>query len=276
MNSHSAPPRRGFTRRQFIVLTLAAGSCGLCGLASTGGLATLLILRRRLEMETVTAVAAQAPTATPTLTPLPIVPREAWNARPVNHAAENEKGFASASNPLGWYVYEGDLAQIYRTVALHHSYPIRRDTGTMRQIQDLHLDGDKWADIGYHFGIDGKGIIYAGRDIHVRGSSVAGYNTGTLGVVLIGDFQSETPSPEQIAAFTTLVRWLKATYGLTHLAGHFEFNPETVCPGKNAIPYLDPIAKLTMLQRGTGGYQGPTPFPSATPQLGACCGSARS
>jgi hypothetical protein len=208
------------------------------------------------------------------MTPPPIIPRTAWNARPVNHEAEEEKGFASTSNPNGWYEYQGDLAQIYHTIVMHHSYPIKRDTGTMRQIQDLHMDGNKWADIGYHFGIDGQGNIYAGRDIRARGSSVAHYNTGTVGVVLIGDFESEQPAQVQIVAFTTLTLWLRTIYDITHLAGHGEFNTETVCPGKNARPYLDTIANATHLQRGTGGYVAPagaTQMPTESHLASLCC-----
>jgi hypothetical protein len=129
----------------------------------------------------------------------------------------------------------------------------------MRDIQDLHLDTDKWADIAYHFGIDGKGNIYEGRDLHARGASVAGYNTGTAGIVLFGDFQVESPSPSQLVAVQSLVNWLKATYGITHLAGHYEFNSITVCPGPNLKSHLDEIAARAGLLRGTGGYVGPTP-----------------
>ena len=138
----------------------------------------------------------------------------------------------------------------------------------MRAIQDLHMDDDHWADIGYHYGIDGRGATYAGRDIHVRGASVAGHNTGTIGIVLIGDFQRETPSELQIVALHMLVNWLKATYGITHLAGHYEFNPETVCPGMNMRPYLDVVAQQAGLQRGTGGYVAPT---NGAPAAKNCC-----
>src|SRR5439155_4608355 len=146
-------------------------------------------------------------------------------------------------NPLGWLVYAGDLSAIYRTVVIHHSYPFRRDSGTMLEIQNLHMDEQKWADIAYHFGIDGKGTIYAGRDIHVRGASVAGHNTGTVGVVMIGDFATERPAAAQLDSVLRLSVWLKTVYHLTYLAGHYEFNPETVCPGANMRPYLDPLAR---------------------------------
>lgn len=246
---------------------LAGGTtAGLCGV---GGIAAWLIRRH--------AGPTPTPLPLPTITPPPqpqqpaIVPRDVWGARPVNHNAENEKGVASKDNPYGWSTYTGDLAAVYATVAIHHSYPIKRDTGTMREIQDLHLDIDKWADIGYHFGIGGDGTIYAGRDIQVRGASVSGYNSGTIGVVVIGDFESETPSSEQLRSLTLLLNWLIPTYTLTHLAGHYEFNPDTQCPGTNMKPYLGPLAQLVGLARGTGGYVRPTPMSFLpTPRKGCC------
>jgi hypothetical protein len=112
--------------------------------------------------------------------PVPI-PRSEWDARPVNHEAINEYGFASEANPTGWLVYPDDLQTIYHTLSVHHSGVAQVFNETMRSIQDEHLDRRGWADIGYHFGIDPQGRIYAGRDIRVRGSSVAGGNTGVIG-----------------------------------------------------------------------------------------------
>jgi hypothetical protein len=248
------------------IATLSGGAAvGVCGL---GSLMAALFARRHVPEEGDTPALltpdAPPPTLEPTSPPPVIVPRSAWGARDVNHQASAEPGFYGTDNLLGWRAYSGDLAEVYSTVAIHHSYPFRRDTGTMRQIQDLHQDTQHWADIGYHYGIGGDGTIYEGRDIHVRGASVAGYNTGTIGVVLIGDFEQETPADAQLAALLVLVVWLTQAYSLTHLAGHYEFNPETQCPGKNMKPNLDPLAAAAGLQRGTGGYVTPTPAPTPT------------
>lgn len=200
----------------------------------------------------------RAPAVPPPPAPA-IVPRAAWNARAVNLNAEMESG------PLGWHEYAGDLAEIYRTVAIHHSAHLLASNETMRDLQDLHMDRNRWADIGYHYGIDAQGAIYAGRDLRVRGASVAGYNTGTAGVVVMGSFEREQPRPAQLDALRTLVIWLAYTLRLTHLAAHSEFNPDSICPGPFMQPHLDPLAAAAGLQRGTGGYQPPTAAP--TPHL---------
>lgn len=181
--------------------------------------------------------------------PVPI-PRSEWDARPVNHEAINEYGFASEANPTGWLVYPDDLQTIYHTLSVHHSGVAQVFNETMRSIQDEHLDRRGWADIGYHFGIDPQGRIYAGRDIRVRGSSVAGGNTGVIGVVIMGDFELEAPTDAQLVALQTLTNWLTETYALTHLAGHNDLNPDiTVCPGRFMYPYLDVLAHGAGLSR---------------------------
>ncbi len=194
----------------------------------------------------------------PTLAVMPTpVFRAEWGARLPDHDTPNERGFARSATDGAWYVYPGNLADVYHTVVIHHS-AIALDTNeTMRSVQDLHMDVNRWADIGYHFGIDRNGVIYEGRDMRVRGASVAGHNTGVVGVVVMGNFEIDKPLDAQLVALQTLVNWLAVTYALTHLSGHGEFNPETVCPGKNLAVYLDRLARGARLQRGTDGYVAP-------------------
>jgi hypothetical protein len=198
------------------------------------------------------------------LSSLPVLPtmptpvtRGEWGARAPNHEAPNELGFSKDAKETEWYVYPGELSDVYRTVAIHHSASLLASNETMRSIQDLHMDRNGWADVGYHYAIDRNGILYEGRDIHVRGVNVAKHNTGTIGVVVMGNFEEENPLDIQLTVLQTLVNWLAQTYPLTHLAGHGEFNPESQCPGKNMIIYLDRLAYGAGLQRGTDGYVDP-------------------
>jgi hypothetical protein len=183
-----------------------------------------------------------------------IVTRAEWVARPPNHNAPNELGFAASPTESAWYVYPGDLAFAYSTVAIHHSAALLAANETMRSIQNEHMDVNGWADIAYHFAIDKDGVIYEGREIGVRGASVAGHNTGTIGVVVMGNFELESPLEVQLAALQSLLNWLARQYTLSHLAAHGEFNPESVCPGKYLTAHLDSLAQNAGLQRGTGGY----------------------
>ena len=238
----------GMTRRKLFKLAFAVGGGLFGGWAIGSGTADYLI--HRVQVGTLTQIRAL-----PTIPK--IVTRQEWGARPVNHQAEEENGFAVDASSIGWYIYQDDLRHIYRTIVIHHSGQMLITHQTIQEVQALHMEQNHWADIGYHYGIDEHGIIYEGRDIRVRGASVAGHNTGVMGVVVFGDFERERPLESQLTALQTLINSLTSTYGLTHLAGHYEFNPETECPGRHLQLYLNLLAQDAGLRHGTDGYTSP-------------------
>ncbi len=190
--------------------------------------------------------------------PMPtIIARAEWGALPPNHDAENEAGVTTNPVESAWYIYTKPLDEIYNTVVIHHSDTLLFANETMPSLQRLHLDVNKWADVAYHYAIDNKGNIYEGRAIHVRGASVAGHNTGVIGVVVMGNFEIDRPLDIQLSELQNLINWLTSVYTLSHLAGHGEFNPESVCPGRNLAVYLDQLAESAGLARGTAGYVAP-------------------
>ncbi len=236
------------------------GLGGLVGLAGAGGMLGLILLKNARRT-------AQTP-PTPDPRP-PFVARADWGALPPDHSARNESGFYSADNPEGWRGYDGPLAgdsgplagdsgslqDVYRTVVIHHSANYGADDlDTLLYIQDRHRNERGWADVGYHFFVGKTGVIYEGRALNVRGAHVAGYNTGSVGVCLLGNYEEQTPPVEQLAATLVLVEWLAGELALTHLAGHREFNTDTVCPGANLYPHLDMLARAAGLIHSTDGY----------------------
>lgn len=186
-----------------------------------------------------------------------IISRTTWGAAPPNHNARDENGFFHPRhNPGGWLVYTRPLTEMLNTLVIHHS---AMDVGFgVWQIQQLHMVQNGWADIGYHFVIDEKGVCYEARPRTVRGVHVRAANTGTIGIVLLGNFEEIQPAPAQLTTLDELIVYLVAQYpGLTHLAAHADFNEETVCPGRAMLPYLRPLAEQHHLQLGTGGYRLP-------------------
>ncbi len=184
-----------------------------------------------------------------------ILERQDWGAREPDHDAENETGFYGPDNPEGWRVYEGDLRAIYRTVVVHHSVLYETDDpATMRAIQQQHMELRGWADIAYHFGVGQSAQVFAGRPLNVRGTHVEGFNTGSVGVVFLGDFSLNVPAPAQIEAGRRLIDWLALRLELTHLAGHSDFNNDTDCPGQYLQEVLGALAESAGLALGTGGY----------------------
>jgi hypothetical protein len=188
---------------------------------------------------------------------LNIISREEWNALPPNHDAPNENGMYNAvTNPEGWMVYEEPLDQVLKTVIVHHS-ALPLSDGPY-EIQQLHFNQKGYADIAYHFIVDEDGNIYAGRDIHARGAHTGGSNTGSIGVVLLGNFEVINPTQSQLDALKLLLQVMKQEYHVTHLAGHKDFNPGvTLCPGENLYEKLPALAEELSYEYGTGGYEGP-------------------
>jgi len=59
----------------------------------------------------------------------------------------------------------------------------------MTALQKSHLNGN-FADVGYHFAIDGYGKIYEGREIGYMGAHVSDANENAIGIVLMGNFET--------------------------------------------------------------------------------------
>jgi hypothetical protein len=185
---------------------------------------------------------------------LGIVPRAEWGAAPPDVAGSDEGPYDAATNPGGWYVYPEPPTEALNTLVVHHS-ALPLSDGPV-EIQRKHLRRG-FADIGYHFVIDAAGLIYAGRDVAARGAHTGGHNTGTLGVVLLGNFEERIPTEAQVDRLHALGHALREAYTLTHLAGHRDFQPGvTVCPGRHLETRLPALAEALKLSFGTAGYVG--------------------
>ena len=144
-----------------------------------------------------------------------------------------------------------------KRIILHHSWipEIKGWEGvyTIQGIQDYHMDANKWADIGYHFVIGPDGSVWAGRDPGVEGAHCGGTppvgvkrvfgNKGSVGICVIGNFDTEQPTQAAINALLTLITWLQKRYNIltNMLYGHCEawsVAPK-ICPGVNLfVPIL--------------------------------------
>ena len=189
----------------------------------------------------------------------PIVLRSEWGARPLNQEAPEEFGaFAVETNPEGVLTYPDDLRIVLNTIVVHHS--AFQNAGP-KEIQDLHMDRRGFADVAYHFMIDSDGFIYEGRQINIRGAHVQGFNTGSVGIVLLGNFNDEQPTGPQLDSFKALVDYLHYAYEIRYLAGHKDYpnqSPDgTECPGDNLYPLLPNLAQALGLKYGIEGYVTP-------------------
>lgn len=93
-----------------------------------------------------------------------------------------------------------------------------------------------WQQCGYHWVIDQKGNIQAGRPETMAGAHVRHYNQHVIGVCYIGGMDeqgryADTRTPAQKAALHYLLEELKDTYPQAKIVGHRDFpNVAKPCP----------------------------------------------
>ena len=119
----------------------------------------------------------------------------------------------------------------------------------MKGIQLYHVKGNGWNDIGYNFLVDRFGTVYEGRfggvDRNVIGAHAQGFNTGSVGVALLGTYGSTPPSSAAQEAIAQLLAWrldlahADPTAALTFVSG-----------GSNRFPSGVPV-----LLRGVSGHR---------------------
>jgi hypothetical protein len=132
-----------------------------------------------------------------------IRPRSSWGARP----------------PSQGPYYAGDL----HMAVVHHSagangYSAAQVPSIIRAMQAYHMDANGWYDLAYNFVVDRFGVIWEGRGGGVGqavvGGHAAGFNTGTTGVVVLGDLTSTTPSSAAVNAVGEVIAWKFAVHGI--------------------------------------------------------------
>ena len=135
---------------------------------------------------------------------------------------------------------------------VHHtagsnSYTAAQVPSILRGIYAFHVKDRGWSDIGYQFLVDKFGRVWEGRyggvDKAVVGAQVGGYNSGSFGASVLGDFTSTTPSTAAITAIQQLFAWKFALHGIpasgtvqvndktfNRISGHRDAGG-TTCPG---------------------------------------------
>jgi hypothetical protein len=112
-------------------------------------------------------------------------------------------------------------------------------------VRNMQAWGQKekhWPDLPYHFLIAPDGRIFQGRPIRYEPESNTKYDlNGNVGVELMGNFEIQRPSPQQLRSCVQLVAWLchDLNIDVAHVRGHKDAAPnQTSCPGKDFYRYL--------------------------------------
>ena len=109
-----------------------------------------------------------------------------------------------------------EYAPNIRLAIVHHTagpntYSPAEAAAIMRGIEIYHVKSNGWNDIGYNFLVDRYGTVYEGRyggiDQNVIGAHARGFNTGSVGVAVIGTFTSEAIPAAAEASLEKLLAW---------------------------------------------------------------------
>ncbi|MGH2819628.1 MAG: N-acetylmuramoyl-L-alanine amidase, partial [Actinomycetota bacterium] len=173
---------------------------------------------------------------------------------------------------------------------VHHTAGSNFDShprATMRAIYQFHTSTRGWCDIGYNFVIAPNGSIFEGRwarryapwETHdsedragrvVTGAHVSNFNSGSLGVSMMGNFSRVSLSPAARRSLAELLAWESDRHNLRPRGEHRYRNPEsgrrkrlptiaghrdagsTECPGNLLYRSLDGVRRDTRAVMGAG------------------------
>ncbi|MSO95047.1 MAG: hypothetical protein EXQ81_04540 [Thermoleophilia bacterium] len=131
------------------------------------------------------------------------------------------------------------FAPSVRFAIVHHTagpndYSPSQAAAIMRGIQLYHVKSNGWSDIGYNFLVDRYGTVYEGRhggiEQNVIGAHARGFNTGSVGVAVIG------------------------TFGTTAIPAAASRSLEKLLAWRLDLAHVDPLADVTVISGGSERY----------------------
>lgn len=156
------------------------------------------------------------------------------------------------------------IADSVSAAVIHHTdgnndYAAEDVPAILRGIQSFHIQGRGWSDIGYNMLVDKYGRLWEGRAGGMKkavvGAHAAGYNTGSFGISVLGDYDKKAPPQRTLDAVAEAIGWKLSLSGVkadgsTSLAGekmkaivgHRDVG-QTSCPGDEFYAKFDSIRK---------------------------------
>ena len=157
------------------------------------------------------------------------------------------------------YLSFGPLENRFVTdcIVVHHIGNTNADVSA-ETVHEWHLHNG-WSGIGYHFLIRNDGTIEEGRPMGTVGAHVYGENRHTIGINIVGDFESAVPTEAQkhsaahLIAALCIVYQLNPIWGVT-VKGHRDFNA-TACPGRYLYAEMPDIVAESCIYYGSKELQ---------------------
>ncbi|WP_406444717.1 peptidoglycan recognition protein family protein [Streptomyces sp. NBC_01613] len=200
------------------------------------------------------------------------VPSEPTRVRGVRYLSRPAWGADESKRYKDGKVNSPETYYPLQVITVHHTATPNGDpdpAATVRAIYEYHAITNDWGDIGYHFLIDEAGTVYEGRysgddgipafnpdgDL-VTGFHSVGYNSGALGIALIGTLQENGPTAAAKASLIRLIKVISRFKGLDPQARVTYVNPvsgvkkdtntvgghrdyfDTECPGQDMYDLL--------------------------------------
>ena len=109
----------------------------------------------------------------------------------------------------------------------------------LEMIRRSHRESS-WGDIGYHFAVDRAGNVWECRPIGWQGAHVGDHNEGNIGIVALGNFDTQAPTAAQLEGVRRHISALMRAYRIpvARVRTHQEWAP-TRCPGQNLQRYME-------------------------------------
>ncbi len=110
-----------------------------------------------------------------------------------------------------------------RAVTLHHTasssaYAQDEVPALLRGFYAYHVTSNGWSDIGYNFLVDRFGTVWEGRyggiARPVVGAHAGGFNTGTVGISMIGTYETDRPSAAMLESVARVAGWKLGAAGV--------------------------------------------------------------
>lgn len=225
---------------------------GIAGVAALGGVGALLSACASSGSSSAALPAVRWPTIDEKpAAPRPL-PKYESAARPSPAPAPSAPGAAPGVLPRSSWASGGviparmnRMLPIHRITIHHDGMPpvALRSRGDIAARIDLirssHLQRG-WGDIGYHYVVDPVGNVWEGRPLSWQGAHVAAQNEGNIGVLVLGNFEEQRPTGQQVSALDNFVVDLMNRHrvGVNRVHTHREL-AKTECPGRNLQPHVN-------------------------------------
>jgi hypothetical protein len=200
-------------------------------------------------------------------------------------ADESIRGRNAGCNLVPDYASEVRFAIVHHTVS-SNTYTPAESAALVRGIYEFHVRTNGWCDIAYNFLVDRYGQTFEGRYGGVRqpviGGHAGGFNSGSSGVAVIGEFDTAAVPQATYDALRRVLAFILSNYGIEargstweitgahpsarppdgaqievpNIEGHRDTN-HTACPGQHLYALL-PQLRRDVAGDVMGGLAGAT------------------